>query len=211
MDKLSGNSCTKKINKDNFNERYVKAIFEKLDKNKTYFTKEEVEYFLSKSMQNNSDYFDIEGFFHKGIAKKQDYKVSMDMLKKAYAQAKNLDTDTSVDPEIFNRGGSAMKHVATESMLSQVIREEHTKYALIRYPDTAISYIKNDGNGWEHIYDRSYGYKGPVDKDDMQYASHIEKEKIPSRTTRPKTLSICFAKVSSPSASLVDFTSISCR
>ena len=71
-----------------------------------------------------------------------------------------------------------------ESMLSQVVREadeKHTKYALIRYPDTAISYIKNDGNGWEHIYDRSYGYKGPVDKDDMQYASHIEKEKIPSR------------------------------
>lgn len=129
----------------------------------------------------NSDYYDIEGFFHKGIDIKADKKINMGMLKKAYAQAKNLDTDTSVDPEIFNRGGSAMKHVATESMLSQVIREEHTKYALIRYPDTAISYIKNDGNGWEHIYDRSYGYKGPVDKDDMQYASHIEKEKIPSR------------------------------
>ena len=57
--KLEKEHYLKKINKDNFNERYVKAIFEKLDKNKTYFTKEEVEYFLSKSMQNNSDYFDI--------------------------------------------------------------------------------------------------------------------------------------------------------
>lgn len=55
------------------------------------------------------------------------------------------------------------------------------KYGIIRYPDTAISYIKNDGNGWEHIYDKSYGFKGPVDKKDMQHASKIEKEKIPSR------------------------------
>ena len=57
--KLEKEHYLKKINKDNFNERYIKAIFEKLDKNKTYFTKEEVEFFLSKSIQNNSDYFDI--------------------------------------------------------------------------------------------------------------------------------------------------------
>lgn len=62
----------------------------------------------------NSDYFDIEGFFHKGIAKKQDYKVSMDMLRRAINQAKGLNTDTSVDPAVFKRGGSAMKSVATE-------------------------------------------------------------------------------------------------
>jgi hypothetical protein len=62
----------------------------------------------------NSDYFDIEGFFHKGIAKKQDYKVSMQMLRRAINQAKGLDTDTSVDPAVFKRGGSAMKSVATE-------------------------------------------------------------------------------------------------
>ena len=57
--KLEKEHYLKKINKNNFNERYIKAIFEKLDKNKTYFTNEEVEFFLSKSMQNNSDYFDI--------------------------------------------------------------------------------------------------------------------------------------------------------
>ena len=56
----------------------------------------------------NFDYFDIEGFL-KGIAKKQDYKVSMDMLRRAIKQAKGLDTDTSVDPAVFKRGGSAMK------------------------------------------------------------------------------------------------------
>ncbi len=57
--KLEKDHYLKKINKDDFNERYVRAIFKKLDKNKTYFTKEEVEFFLSKSRQNNSDHFDI--------------------------------------------------------------------------------------------------------------------------------------------------------
>tara|TARA_B100000941_G_scaffold112234_1_gene78801 strand:+ start:129 stop:2171 length:2043 start_codon:yes stop_codon:yes gene_type:complete len=57
--KLEKDHYLKKINKDDFNERYVRAIFEKLDKNKTYFTKEEVEFFLSKSRQNNSGHFDI--------------------------------------------------------------------------------------------------------------------------------------------------------
>ena len=56
-----------------------------------------------------------------------------------------------------------------------------TKYGIVRYPDTAISYIKNDGNGWEHIFDKSYGFEGPVDKEDLQYAKKIAKEKIPSR------------------------------
>jgi hypothetical protein len=58
---------------------------------------------------------------------------------------------------------------------------DETKYGIIRYPDTAISYIKNDGNGWEHIFDKSYGFEGPVDKEDLQYAKKIEKEKIPGR------------------------------
>ena len=58
---------------------------------------------------------------------------------------------------------------------------DNAKYGIVRYPDTAISYIKNDGNGWEHIYDKSYGFKGPVDKEDLKYAKKIEKEKIPSR------------------------------
>ena len=56
-----------------------------------------------------------------------------------------------------------------------------TKYGIVRYPDTAISYIKNDGNGWVHIYDKSYGFKGPVDKADLKHAKKIAKEKIPSR------------------------------
>lgn len=59
--------------------------------------------------------------------------------------------------------------------------DDDVEYGIIRYPDTAISYIKNDGSGWMHMYDKSYGFSGPVDKEDMQYASEIEKEKIPSR------------------------------
>ena len=79
--KLEKEHYLKKINKDNFNERYIKAIFEKLDKNKTYFTKEEVEFFLSKSMQNNSDYFDIElaynliNLYYKKLIDFSDYQI----------------------------------------------------------------------------------------------------------------------------------------
>ena len=62
-----------------------------------------------------------------------------------------------------------------------VTEADETKYGIVRYPDTAISYIKNDGNGWEHIFDKSYGFKGPVDKADLKYAKKIAKEKIPSR------------------------------
>ena len=63
----------------------------------------------------------------------------------------------------------------------EVKEADETKYGIVRYPDTAISYIKNDGNGWEHIFDKSYGFKGPVDKADLKYAKKITKEKIPSR------------------------------
>ena len=47
------------------------------------------------------------------------------MLRRAIDQAKGLDTDTSVDPAVFKRGGSAMKSHATESksMLGEVTRE----------------------------------------------------------------------------------------
>ena len=79
--KLEKEHYLKKINKDNFNERYIKAILEKLDKNKTYFTKEEVEFFLSRSMQNDSDYFDIElaynliNLYYKKLIDFSDYQI----------------------------------------------------------------------------------------------------------------------------------------
>ena len=79
--KLEKEHYLKKINKDNFNERYIKAILEKLDKNKTYFTKEEVEFFLSRSMQNDSYYFDIElaynliNLYYKKLIDFSDYQI----------------------------------------------------------------------------------------------------------------------------------------
>ena len=79
--KLEKEHYLKKINKDNFNEKYIKAILEKLDKNKTYFTKEEVEFFLSRSMQNDSDYFDIElaynliNLYYKKLIDFSDYQI----------------------------------------------------------------------------------------------------------------------------------------
>ena len=80
--------------------------------------------------------------------------------------------------------------------VKEVVEEEtddvtETKYGIVRYPDTAISYIKNDGNGWEHIFDKSYGFEGPVDKADLQYAKKINKEKIPSRMFEAKDTCDC--------------------
>jgi hypothetical protein len=59
--------------------------------------------------------------------------------------------------------------------------EVDMRYAIIRYPDTAISYAMNDGSGWTHIYDKSYGFKGPVDKADLQHGKIIDVSKVPSR------------------------------
>ena len=89
------------------------------------------------------------------------------------------DTDMYISYEDFqqlDKDYSGMKDERDE-----VKEADETKYGIIRYPDTAISYIKDDGNGWEHIFDKSYGFEGPVDKADLKYAKKIAKEKIPSR------------------------------
>lgn len=54
-------------------------------------------------------------------------------------------------------------------------------HGIIRYPDTAISYVKKKGNDWHHIYDKSYGFKGKVDKKDLKHMSPIDKNKVPKR------------------------------
>ena len=109
------------------------------------------------------------------------------VIKKFVDSLESLDFEDGVDVSGTGYSGHYAKAARwveqnvlanrTEGMAEAV----DTKYAIIRYPDTAISYIKNDGNGWVHIYDKSYGFKGTVDKADMQYAKSIAKEKIPSR------------------------------
>jgi hypothetical protein len=59
--------------------------------------------------------------------------------------------------------------------------ESETQYAIIRFPDTAISYIKNDGAGWEHIYDKSYGFSGKVLPSEIKFAKRINKDRVPGR------------------------------
>jgi hypothetical protein len=69
-----------------------------------------------------------------------------------------------------------------EAPVEGVYEEETTEeYGIIRYPDTAISYIKKTADGWEHIFDKSYGFSGLVDKTDMQFAKRISPEKMPGR------------------------------
>jgi len=90
------------------------------------------------------------------------------------------DTDMYMSYDEFQALDNDYKDMKDERDIP-VKEADETKYGVIRYPDTAISYIKNDGNGWEHIYDKSYGFKGPVDKADLKHAKKIAKEKIPSR------------------------------
>lgn len=70
---------------------------------------------------------------------------------------------------------------SAERMEESAIEETTEEYGIIRYPDTAISYIKKTADGWEHIFDKSYGFSGLVDKTDMQFAKRISPEKMPGR------------------------------
>ena len=57
--KLEKEHYIKQINKDNFNERYLKAIIEKLDKEKNLFIEEEVQSYLKRSKDVSNNDFDI--------------------------------------------------------------------------------------------------------------------------------------------------------
>ena len=58
--KLEKEHYIKEINKDNFNERYLKAIIEKLDKEKNLFIEEEVQSYLKRSKDVINNDFDID-------------------------------------------------------------------------------------------------------------------------------------------------------
>ena len=58
--KLEKEHYIKEINKDNFNERYLKAIIEKLDKEKNLFIEEEVQSYLKRSKDVSNNDFDID-------------------------------------------------------------------------------------------------------------------------------------------------------
>ena len=58
--KLEKEHYIKQINKDNLNERYLKAIIEKLDKEKNLFIEEEVQSYLKRSKDVSNNDFDID-------------------------------------------------------------------------------------------------------------------------------------------------------
>ena len=58
--KLEKGHFVKNKDKTNFNERYIKAVLKKLDKNKNYFTADEVNKFLEQSKLKSDGDFDIE-------------------------------------------------------------------------------------------------------------------------------------------------------
>jgi hypothetical protein len=105
-------------------------------------------------------------------------------LRPSFAQKirnAELNKDKGPAPTGKTTGPDDYDFLKYKNKKKEVKEASETKYGIVRYPDTAISYIKNDGNGWEHIFDKSYGFEGSVDKADLKYAKKIDKEKIPSR------------------------------
>ena len=58
--KLSREHYVRNFNNLDFNKKYFKAIFERLDKEKNYFIKSEVDHYLKKASETTSNKFDIE-------------------------------------------------------------------------------------------------------------------------------------------------------
>ena len=58
--KLSREHYVRNFDDQDFNKKYFEAIFERLDKEKNYFTKSEVDYYLKEASQLKSNKFDIE-------------------------------------------------------------------------------------------------------------------------------------------------------
>ena len=58
--KIEETHYQKDIDRKDFNSQYIKAIFERLDKNKNYFTSEEVQRYLKRSSSKRVNNFDID-------------------------------------------------------------------------------------------------------------------------------------------------------
>ena len=58
--KLSREHYVRNFNDQDFNKKYFEAIFERLDKEKNYFIKSEVNHYLKKASETTSNKFDIE-------------------------------------------------------------------------------------------------------------------------------------------------------
>jgi len=58
--KLSREHYVRNFNDQDFNKKYFEAIFERLDKEKNYFIKSEVDHYLKKASETTSNKFDIE-------------------------------------------------------------------------------------------------------------------------------------------------------
>ena len=58
--KLESDHYLRNKDKTNFNRKYIKALIERLDKNKNYFMQDEINNFIERSKSDNKDDFDIE-------------------------------------------------------------------------------------------------------------------------------------------------------
>lgn len=134
------------------------------------------------TMQDFLDNEDVNAHTENAVALADQYgddedKAMMMMISAAHSKR------GSIEPKEY-----AMRNEIVKKLLPQLEQEssvtesdDTTEYGIVRYPDTAISYIKKTGAGWEHMYDKSYGFEGPLDKADLQYAKKINADKVPAR------------------------------
>ena len=101
--------------------------------------------------------------------------------------AMEQDVEPQMSPDMGDENLPAVMPQGPEDMLAAGAYESAesvsaSEYALISYPDTSISYIRKTAEGgWEHIFDRSYGYEGSVANADLKHARPIPLGKIPER------------------------------
>ena len=81
--KLSREHYVRNFDDTNFNKKYFEAIFERLDKEKNYFIKNEVDYYLTKANQITNNKFDIElayeliNLYYEKLVKYSEFQINL--------------------------------------------------------------------------------------------------------------------------------------
>ena len=194
------------VEEDNSNDKSDDG--EGLDKVQPKAVKKKFDDRKDKDIDNDGDTDSSDEYLHKrrkAISKdmKKDEKKEVDEAKRKGAPKMTGDSvaiQRAKDAELNKALGRTKtgrkkpeRNTSTKNSLASLRKEnneleEATKYGIIRYPDTAISYVKNTGKGWEHMYDPSYGFKGKVDSKDMKHMSSIDPKKVPGRLMKNESL-----------------------
>ena len=107
--KLSREHYVRNFDDTNFNKKYFEAIFERLDKEKNYFIKNEVDYYLTKANQITNNKFDIElayeliNLYYEKLVKYSEFQINLientnfDFTKDEYLDIFEDDNDWQIN------------------------------------------------------------------------------------------------------------------